>query len=293
MQDVYRPAARYTDRTSPDMNLWPNSFWGTIGFVAFMVYFVVPLITFCFFRMRLHLLPEELPINELPDRVQDGLASASHLLNRMGFSPIGCYRITQRWCVIYTIIHAKEDSGQAAGVSTVISNTSLRPGHWQIYFSTKVDRGIELLTTNWRHSGIFATVPQYRKIRVRTDDIALLYQVHLHAERDLINPDDVRWLPQTGELADEVLAEMKAECESQAQAGYMKWKPGDVYQPTWLGALMMTWALLPPLRQWRRIQQLNESRQFVKKASQETLTAPTGVPITHERQHRHGFEVIR
>jgi hypothetical protein len=63
-------------------------------------------------------------------------------------------------------------------------------------------------------------------------------------------------------------AAMRRELTNQVATGYYRWdEAGQAFRPTWKGALLMTWKLLPPFRQVRESRMRRRSDRLMKEVA--------------------------
>lgn len=162
-------------------------------------------------------------------------------------------------------------------------------------FATVSGDGVMLETSNAKIVGSFARVPKMKILcALGIVDLIVLYRVHLAREARYLSSSE-RFLPTIGSEP-----EFFALCTSlamwrQAEAGYFQrtTEPGT-YVPTWIGALIMTWKQLPPLRQILAMSQKMEARRVLREATAGPMEPLTGIRITDRLPFEvsEGFPII-
>jgi hypothetical protein len=121
-----------------------------------------------------------------------------------------------------------------------------------IEFSTKFADGRELNVNNFG-LGVFAPVPGkiIERFPAVTDPASLCRisrgLIRRHYGGVNVTPPDDR-----GDPAGYLTAAMRRELTNQVATGYFRWdEASQAFRPTWKGAFLMTWKLLPPFRQVR------------------------------------------
>jgi hypothetical protein len=119
-----------------------------------------------------------------------------------------------------------------------------------IELTTQFADGRELNVNNFG-LGVFAPAPG--KITERfpgVTDPASLCRISRQLIRRHYGGTDVTPPDDGGDPAAYLTAAMRRELTNQVATGYYRWdEAGEAFRPTWKGALLMTWKLLPPFRQ--------------------------------------------
>jgi hypothetical protein len=156
-------------------------------------------------------------------------------------------------------------------------------------FMTKFSRGPAVLTNNSNDLGGFK--------RVRTkdtaaapwlDDLADLYRLHLYREILFTPTDPTRYLPAKGHELASFMDGLEFDLERQVHAGYFRrGRTPNEYRPSLVGAFMMTWKELPPMKQIRRPRVHRRVRAQEDAARTAGLVkAPANVRISNQSPYR-------
>jgi hypothetical protein len=145
---------------------------------------------------------------------------------------------------------ASRDVAMAAALYTSQAAAARRVSYTE--FIANLSDGRQLLTNNSATPSVFPPVPTKTLTRLpQVKDPVRLYRVHeLLARRERAAKQP---LPTDANFAGRLSEAMARSMDEQLRTGYMCFDAADgVYRPTWKGAVLMSWKLLPP---WRQIRQ--------------------------------------
>jgi len=145
---------------------------------------------------------------------------------------------------------ASRDVAMLAALYTSQGGTARRVSYTE--FIAKFVDGRQLLTNNSATPSVFPPVPTKMLTRLpQVKEPVRLHRIHeLLAGRANAAKEP---LPADANLAGRLSEAMTRSMEEQLGTGYMYFDTAEsVYRPTWKGAVLMSWKLLPP---WRQIRQ--------------------------------------
>lgn len=121
-----------------------------------------------------------------------------------------------------------------------------------VEFTSRLSDGRRLLTNNSPILSVFPDVPGKSVIHLgQVDDPARLYRIH-HTLVERALPAAAEPVPREGDQAARLARAMVQGVQEQLRTGYMRFDAeAREYRPTWKGAVLMSWKLLPPWRQTR------------------------------------------
>ncbi len=152
----------------------------------------------------------------------------------------------------YVTVLLNPRSRDAAMVATIYTSqapAARRVGYAE--FTAKLGDGRRLVTNNSVTPTVYPGVPNKLVTQLpQVSDPVRLHRVHeLLASRARGAKEA---LPSDGDVAGRVSEAMTRTMQEQVETGYMYFDAAaNVYRPTWKGAMLMSWKLLPPLRQIR------------------------------------------
>lgn len=133
-----------------------------------------------------------------------------------------------------------------------------------VEFVSKFGEDASLTTSNSAIMPVFASVPgkQIERFPMVTEE-RLLYRLH----RRLVEPFGEK---NKGRVTDEdpvtlLRNSIRREMEGQVRTGFFQLDPAqNCYVPTWKGAYLMTWKMLPPVKQLRRALRDRRDRGLIR-----------------------------
>lgn len=163
-----------------------------------------------------------------------------------------------------------------------------------IEFSTALADGSEVLTNNSRVLSNFMPVPAVHSLYAGTvRDVSELYRLHLSREARIVPPGAPRYVPAPGSEIACLPESIPVSMLRQEKAGiYRRCREPGEFRPTPIGAFLMTWSLLPPLKQIRAFFMRRRERKEIKEARTQPLTASRAVAVTHESPHKKQLEEL-
>ena len=192
-------------------------------------------------------------VHQSPEMVRTAIRDAVASLTAAGFTPLGdAFRpvLMGQPAIQVTLLEnrATEQKAMAAGIFQNLELVSSIATHVEI--GTKLSDGRLLLANNSATPTVFAPVAgKVAEILPSVRDAARLAAIHQRiVERTRGDTTPIR-----GEAHLDVLRflddAMRLEMEQQIPTGYL-WLDdvAKAYRPTWKGAALMCWKLLPPLR---------------------------------------------
>lgn len=141
------------------------------------------------------------------------------------------------------------DTAMVAAIYTSHAPGARRVGYAEL--TARLAGGRRLVTNNNGAPSVYPGVPGKVVTQLpQVSDPARLHRIHeLLADRVGAAKEP---LPTGEDVAGRLGETMTHTMEEQVRTGYMYFDPAErVYRPTWKGAVLMSWKLLPPLRQIR------------------------------------------
>jgi hypothetical protein len=168
----------------------------------------------------------------------------------------------------YILVFVNAATGDTAMAQFAISSLPRGPQRVPtIMFSTKFPDGSSVITTTFSEP-IYPPDPRVAAISLPDlRDATLLWEIH-RRRRERLAPGAIGVpVPQGREI--QALADENAKLLARvAAAGYLTLDAdGERYRPTWKGACLMSWKLLPPLRQLRRARRRARARAELRELS--------------------------
>jgi hypothetical protein len=186
-----------------------------------------------------------------PDLVQY-LDDATEAFRPHGFEKLATLKggvARARTIVALFVNRERRELAVAAGVFVTVDGV-LKRSVTTIQVVTRFGEPRSVTTGNSRTPRVFGRVPTRVSVRLPgVEDVSRLLRVHRAlAERE--GGAAAAVLPDVGDPAAFLSAQQKREFEEQVATGYYTHDEAeDVYRPTWKGACLMTWKLLPPWKQ--------------------------------------------
>jgi hypothetical protein len=133
-----------------------------------------------------------------------------------------------------------------------------------IEFCTEFDDGYELNTNNFHLPNAYRSIPEKEVYRMRKiKDPQTLYSIHRYLVGE--KPGVVRILPSAGNEVHKLCLSIQRDLNKQVEVGnlYLD-EVSQKYRPTWIGAFLMTWKLVWPIRLIRQYLEDTRNERLVK-----------------------------
>lgn len=244
--------------------------------LVFWFYVVTPIVVA--FTSRVAAEPDLVPfdINDpaLPADVAAYYRKTLKALTQVGFEPVQAFAVSGhvRRVKAIALVLVNRTTRDTAWVHAFYATTgvglTLKPKN--VGFSSRFSDGTVISTTNTRLLPAFKLPPNHRSIRFpMVSDADRLYRLH-QALADEYTTGGGKILRLDEEFGGDALAFQRASeteaCESQVECGrYYKSRDGNAYLPTWNGAYLMTWGMLPPIKQIRKIAHTIAATRLLRK----------------------------
>jgi hypothetical protein len=232
--------------------------------VAVAAYFLIALYIYAPMKIRRQQVRDvtiecnPIELAQLPGEVATVFQSASQDLASCGFQAVGHghHSVPQSRQDSYVSIwanHQLGDSAQVIGICTPWPTGNVRTVTL-VTFRTEYTGQTSIVTSNSSSSGIYPVDPRIQSIRCPGIwDLPLLYQFHrARVDRDSRGrqPTLARVTPPETRLQ----LEQTETFERLIRAGYYSLDQTQLYYiPTWKGAYLMTYKLLPPFKQIQKM----------------------------------------
>ncbi|HET8577520.1 MAG TPA: hypothetical protein VFO18_10505 [Methylomirabilota bacterium] len=199
------------------------------------------------------------PYDASRHRVPDwALAFADHMaaaLGRVGFASAARF-VESTWArhvtsfVTVLLNVQSRDAAMVAAIYTTQAPTARRVGYAE--FTAKLADGRRLVTNNNATPSVYPPVPSKVVTQVPlVSDPARLHRVHEALVGRVGSAKEP--LPADADMVGRLSDAMTRTMQEQIETGYMYFDAdARVYRPTWKGAVLMSWKLLPPFREIRR-----------------------------------------
>lgn len=228
---------------------------GLVTVVFFVVPFLgLPLLIFFTNKAKAQFNTQPVDLEQVLHTAQDWMRTQERAVNRLGFRTDAILRNTDTYPNVasFMILLSRRDTSERAMIAATysIDSTGYTLGSRSVEFLTRFDDESEVNTNNVATPAVFAPDPMHPTYRLpQVDDPAVLYHVHQYVvSKHAVGKS--RWLPPAG---GEVAALQKAVRESyqrQIRHGRLRYDPtADIFRPTLAGAFLMTWPMLPPIKQ--------------------------------------------
>jgi hypothetical protein len=194
----------------------------------------------------------------------DQMAAA---LGRVGFTAAERF-VESTWArhvtsFVTVLMNARSrDGAMVAAIYTSQTPAARRVGYAE--FTATLTDGRRLVTNNNATPSVYPAVPGKVVTQIPVvSDPARLHRVHeALAGRAGCAKEP---LPTGADLVGRLSDAMTRTMQEQVQTGYMYFDAGArVYRPTWKGAALMSWKLLPPVRQIRRRRLERRARRLLE-----------------------------
>jgi hypothetical protein len=246
-----------------------------------------PILIWLTFRHRVYAHNELLDPEQLPETVRQAFFHYAPALVRQGFTAIGYIRQTGSVANVHAYVACWEHQsrGQSAGILAIVPAVGLTKYSLEYETLTSPDCKV-VLTSNSASATVFESTPRRDVVYLSWVQSAdELYRVHLHREARLLEPAATRCLVTTDGLVDAITDGTYYQLREQSRLGLMyETRTAGTFRATPIGAIKMTWRLLPPLKQLRAAKAKKAARKAYEEAMAVPLTPPPSKPvnITHE-----------
>jgi hypothetical protein len=215
-------------------------------------------------RMKARPRLDELEASELSPAVAEFLYATANTLRQDGFVPEAYFAMPDGAKEIntYLIMLTNRSAGDMAMVTAMLSqmpNNLDQAVNLYVEFSTEYENGTTVDTSNTHQPSVFIRPRwKHKKEIPQIKDVHLLYEIHRyllsHYESDF--SDRRKIVYPEGKVATSLLDGIEQDFERQKQYGlvFRSVEDGEAYyRPTWFGAFWMTWPLLFPVINLRRL----------------------------------------
>ncbi|MBN1489357.1 MAG: hypothetical protein JXA69_05515 [Phycisphaerae bacterium] len=260
---------------------------GILYFVA-RIYLVFPMSTRTSHVIDLRRGVRVIQPDVIPVAMRSFIEETVPALTECGFAFAGyfCQTITGKGsATAYVALWFNRSTAQAATVVGMHSEGKAGADVLRyVEFSTTFADGLVINTGNSRRlSGFKSAVVVDAIMAASVRDVRTLHNLHLSREARLRPATAMRYCPSTTSnlrawFADELLLSLIR----QEEAGYFTVAKPGAYRPTWRGAFMMTWGLLPPFKQIRAARMRRRAKAAIAAMEAQPPASPRNVPITHE-----------
>ena len=213
-----------------------------------------------------------LSLGNCPRAVLTYLKDMSERLESAGFTLVGCMSMQQQTTGVTPyfalLIHRLAgDKAMACAIYTEAEGV-MSLGTRYVEFSTRYEDGRMIDTNNSAALDAFRAVPEKTVNKFPTvEDPLELYALHQEIMREFA-PSARKVLPDEGAELDYLANVLIEDYERQCRLGMLYLDPAAAaYRPTMKGALLMTWGLLPPMKQVRSLQMNRAAERRLQHAS--------------------------
>lgn len=209
----------------------------------------------------------EIDCDSLPEEIQKTFEPNGEKLFRLGFEPRGYfYQFDQMPnTTSYLSFWVNEKAGETALMAHIsLKNQNGITKKTTLEFGTEFSNGISLCTNN-SDLGVFNYPPEKTVLRLpNNQNVKQLYRVHLKKlEKLRVNAEKL--LPVKGMEVFDLTTAMEKELRTQVDLGIMFLdEPENAYRPSWKGAFLMTWRLLPPTKNIRQLKMRRKTNALLK-----------------------------
>ncbi len=274
MPDVARPL-----RIAPATCLVGLMFDASINLIGIVLFVLaIPLVGFPLliygtqrFQVEATIVPFDVGDYDWPPEISDLFERSIPALEGLGFETVaGLFLPEMVPSVKSAIVLMAHRGEQDAAIVTAIFGLPVQPGSprsLHVEFSTEFEDRREVDTNNSRELSSFPVSPNALKSYLpQIEDPARLYEVHRAICRHYVRgtrkvfPLDKRY---HGDGEALVRAGLHQEFQLAVDAGYLK--SGDIwFRPTLLGACLMVWKELPPIRQLRQFRRTRRGNALLR-----------------------------
>ena len=285
------------------IEIGPGTTWGIGVSVALLLlpYYLGPLLVHATQRASAEpkFEPYDPALHRAPDSIAAGIREATESLRSVGFQPVGdVFQKDQTpGMVTRAVLLEKLSTGQQAicvGMYLEAEHTKTIANHVEIGCPFSDDRS--LLVNNSGVIGVYGrvagkTVEQFPSVR----DAARLALIHekliarTRGDARIVSRDVTKTVPEY--LAGMMIKEM----EQQIPLGYLRLdRAANAYRPTWKGAVLMCWKLLPPVSTIRQALARRRSAALLAELGLTGADAqPAGTPaVTTTLHQRYSWVMI-
>ena len=245
--------------------------WGA-AILAGMFYVGVPLLVRFTHKNAAQPRFKVLSLGNCPRAVLTYLKDMSERLESAGFMLVGCMSMQQQTTGVTPyfalLIHRLAgDKAMACAIYTEAEGV-ISLGTRYVEFSTRYEDGRMIDTNNSAALDAFRSVPEKTVTKFPTvDDPLDLYALHQEVMRE-VAPGAKKVLPDEGAEVDYLSNVLIEDYERQCRLGMLYLdRAAAAYRPTMKGALLMTWGLLPPMKQIRSLQMNRAAKRRLQHTS--------------------------
>jgi hypothetical protein len=261
--------------------------WLVVAVIG-LLYVLAPAIIKFTLKLRAYPTIAPVAVEEMPPEVYDHFGRTAVALGECGFELITYIVIPDMVAnaVAYLALWENRAVGQTSTATVIYSTSASAPTRAKHYteFITKLADGRSVETSNVAEVSSFKKTDEVVRLRVpQAQDPRILYIVHLNHEAQLATPGAARFLPEPGQEIAVFAAGSAYEIARQARSGYLRLADpaAGVYTATWVGAYMMTWGQLPPIKQIRAgAQRRRGAAELARAQSQGQIPRPARVTIS-------------
>ncbi|HEY7087721.1 MAG TPA: hypothetical protein VH518_06495, partial [Tepidisphaeraceae bacterium] len=148
----------------------------------------------------------------------------------------------------FVALWANRQRGQ--GATTVVIKSAVQTKFYTEFLTRLAKEPFAVLTNNSTDVGAFKKTSRKDVMSApMVQDIQQLYKLHMYREQKFgLTPAKPRFLAAMGQEVDYYAHATAVEIRRQVETGYFIHAGNDVYIPTIVGAFMMTWKQLPPIK---------------------------------------------
>ncbi len=266
-----------------------------LGGVLLVVYVGGPILIRFRHTMTLPKRFEPVEPEALPRETYAFFGETARGLQECGFSLAAILRHLESSSAVdmtsYIAFWINRAAGQGATAVTIQARPKNGPAKNQRYveFATYIAGDLEINTSNCAQMPSFKPAPGMNTLHAAAvTDVVKLYHLHLRREATLGTPTAARYLPSPGHDVKWFSDTCDISVLRQVELGYLHAgsQPGT-YRPTWTGAFMMTWGLLPPMKQIRAARMRRRAQKAIEQAEAPPLSPPRVTVITQESPYTH------
>jgi hypothetical protein len=221
--------------------------------VAVFYYSIAPIVIKFTQSLRVNPMMLEASVHELPAAASASLLEMTRVLGDIDFEALAYIRLPDQLPTVtgYLALWVNRRSGDIATwtCANTILFTDMMPS-----FTTRFDDGYDIVTRSWKKLGVFPRHAREEKLNFpQVHDLRQLYTIHRLRVQRSTHTACGRLVPQEQDAIELVRRDTSREYEWLVEAGY-HWLDAraERYRPTLKGAYLMTWKLLPPVKQVRQ-----------------------------------------
>lgn len=212
--------------------------------------------------------------DDLPEDVVRHFVKPAQVLGTNEFEPTAYFSIVNYLPDAFTFV-AFWTNSKTSDVATVTVNLGGGRGlfgrkqtlvHTDFY--ALFDNGFLLLTSNNPETPWFKPVATRNVVQLRdVDSVAVVYRLHQNRVARLSPPGVGKFVPRPGEELEWYKQLLADGLRQQHAAGYLEPAAQEnQYRPTWLGSLMVSTVMIPPVKRVRRWQMSEKAEAELKLA---------------------------